>query len=289
MGASFLPVVLIVNCFLLVDAGKLFYYNDRLPAKTIEVEKAPESRTDDDTSPALDLEVNYPGLEKLPLNPFMPLFWGMGHKMSGYFYGSPNQQAVNDRFTTQHHHHGQLHKHPHHHKHCHCHKHQKHSHHQHQGLQHEGSLSHHHRHHHATTTTTTSTTTSPPVTEMENVPANAKLSQLQAVIKKLEYKLQELQQRVSNVRDPTEANVEDAARWDISQEKTDPITPKLTPPDQGKSDTVRFEKPTVELQAEHRQDDAGGKDQAGRAIVFNEEEATDANDNNRLDIRFLLE
>lgn len=273
MGASFLPVVLIVNCFLLVDAGKLFYYNERLP-ETIEVERATEHRGDYDMSPALDLEVNYPGLEKLSLNPFMPLFWGMGPKMSGSFHESPHQQPVNDRP------HGQLHKHPHHHKHCHCHRHQKHSYHQHQGFQHEGSYIHHHRHHHATmptTTTTTSTTTRPPVTEMENVPANAKLTQLQAVIKKLEYKLQELQQRV---RDRPAANIEDSARWDISQEKADPITTKLTPSDEGKSDTARFEEPTAELQAEHRQDDAGG---------FSEEETINANVDHHIDIRSLLE
>lgn len=287
MGASFLPVVLIVNCFLLVDAGKLFYYNE--PVETIEVETATEHRGDYDMSPALDLEVNYPGLEKLPLNPFMPLFWGMGPKMSGSFYESPHQQPVNDRLATQHHPHGQLHKHPHHHKHCHCHHHQKHSYHQHQGFQHKGSYIHHHRHHHATmptTTTTTSTTTRPPVTETENVPANAKLTQLQAVIKKLEYKLQELQQRV---RDRPAANIEDSARWDISQEKADPITTKLTPSDEGKSDTARFEEPTAELQAEHRQDDAGGRDHAGRAIDFSEEETTNANVDHHIDIRSLLE
>uniref|UniRef100_A0A182IKR2 Uncharacterized protein n=1 Tax=Anopheles atroparvus TaxID=41427 RepID=A0A182IKR2_ANOAO len=218
MRSPFLSGVLFASYFLLIAAGKLYYYSDGTPTDITEPQEAAGAGT------------------------LMPMLWGARKKMprsipspSPYFYMHQHRAGTEEEPSATRHFHHESRENYHHHYHHHHrhHKQQRHHHHR----QHGAPYQHYQNH----PTTMTSTTTSPPTTKRvivhEPFNSNAKLSQLQAVIVQLEQKLNELRREISGTKKPSAATVVDSARSDLNLDETS------------------RQKPTAELKAEHRDDD----------------------------------
>uniref|UniRef100_A0A182SMN0 Uncharacterized protein n=1 Tax=Anopheles maculatus TaxID=74869 RepID=A0A182SMN0_9DIPT len=273
--------LLSIGCFLLVNAGKMVYYNDRSPVAH-PVETVPSSYywPNQNILPSDEPDaMHYPTWFQLPWRPFPTLQQPVVEEELDDITVSPVVESApptttdtpDETLEARHLHHEKPHKHHHHHKH----KHHKHK---------------HHHHHHDKGTKTAGT----PLDGSEEL-QSADVGQLKMVILQLEHKLQELKLQLFGSRtltnDPATDHhdaEDDAARFDVdpvnsdpeaseeiehlveelSHPSTDVSTPTAADKDEGKLLLQENDKPATELVLEHREIEPSPFDN-GRSLAEN--------------------